>query len=311
LLVPIGLALVRSRAGQLLVCGLLIFLVGHSIESSVFALELYFEHRNYFPGVGIFLLLVAALGLLARRWPSLAAPLLAWLALYVLLLAVQTGSQVQLWSNAPLLRLNYVNHHPDSFRANEEMALHLAAVGALDSALDYSRRAAQLSTTERAGDWQIRDLALYCLAGRDIPPARLAELGTLDAQRPFAVVSTFNGFAKVLQSGRCAPADAAAFADRMAEVFLAQDNAATASANIYSILAGLSNSLEQYARAHAYMQKFLTLSPNSVRGLLMQLHFTTALGLEHEKQAIIAQLSTLEAAGKLDEGERQTLALCR
>ncbi|MCB1844182.1 MAG: hypothetical protein KDI09_14570 [Halioglobus sp.] len=311
LLIPLGLLLLRSRPGQLLVCAVLIFLVGHAIESSVFALELYFEHRNYFPGVGVFLLLVTALGLLSRRWPPLAAPLLAWLAVYVLVLAVQTGSQVQLWSSAPLLRLNYVNHHPESFRANEEMALHLAAVGALDSALDYSRRAAQLSATERVGDWQIRDLALHCLAGRDIPPARFAELATVNAQRPFAVVSTFNGFTKVLQSGRCSPTDTAAFADRMAEVFLAQEDAATASANFYSILAGLANSLEQYARAHAYMQKFLALSPGSVRGLLMQLHFSTALGLEQERQNLMAQLGELEAAGKLDAGERQTLALYR
>ena len=68
---------------------------------------------------------------------------------------------------------------------------------------------------------------------------------------------------------------------------------------------------KQYARAHAYMQKFLALSPGSVRGLLMQLHFSTALGLEQERQNLMAQLGELEAAGKLDAGERQTLALYR
>lgn len=309
LLIPVALALMRFRAGQLLLGAGLVFLVGHAIESSVFALELYFEHRNYFPGVGIFLLLVTALGLLARRWPPLAAPLLAWLAVYVLLLAVQTGSQVQLWSSAPLLRLNYVNQHPDSFRANEEMALHLASVGALDSALAYSRRAGELSITERPGDWQIRDLALYCLAGREIPATRFEELGSVEPQRPFAVVSTFNGFAKILQRGRCTLADTLRFSDRMADIFLAPGTTASASANIYSILAGIANDLGQYARAHAYMRKFLALSPNNVRGMLMQLHFTTALGLEHEQAALLERLLALQAAGTLDEGQQQTLAL--
>ena len=115
--------------------------------------------------------------------------------LYVLLLALQTGSQVQIWSSAPLLRLNHVNQHPDSFRANEEMALHLAGVGALDSALAYSRRAGELSAQERPGDRQIRDIALHCLAGRAVPAALFDALGTVNPQRPFAVVSTMKGFA--------------------------------------------------------------------------------------------------------------------
>jgi len=309
LLIPVCLALLRHRPGQLLVCAGLVFLVGHAIESSVFALELYFEHRNYFPGVGIFLLLVAALGLLARRWPPLAAPLLAWLAVYVLLLAVQTGSQVQLWSSAPLLRLNYVNEHPESFRANEEMALHLASVGALDSALDYSRRAGELSLTERVGDRRIRELAMHCLAGRALPAALLDELGSGNPRRPFAVVSTFNGFARVLQRGRCAPGDTLRFSQRMADIFLAPGAVATASANIYSILAGIANDLEQYQRAYAYMQKFRALSPDSVRGMLMQLHFTTALGLEDEKAALLQELLALQAQGSLNEGQQETLAL--
>ena len=83
--------------------------------------------------IAISLFLAAGLGSLGARWPPLVAPMLAWCAVYVLLLALQAGSQVQIWSSAPLLRLNHVNQHPDSFRANEEMALHLAGVGALDS----------------------------------------------------------------------------------------------------------------------------------------------------------------------------------
>ena len=57
------------------------------------------------------------------------------------------------------------------------------------------------------------------------------------------------------------------------------------------------------------MRKFLALSPNNVRGMLMQLHFTTALGLEHEQAALLERLLALQAAGTLDEGQQQTLAL--
>lgn len=43
----------RSEA-RIFVVPLFWFLIGHSMESSFLALELYFEHRNYFPAVGLF-----------------------------------------------------------------------------------------------------------------------------------------------------------------------------------------------------------------------------------------------------------------
>ena len=309
LLVPVCLFAARRHTGQLLVCALLVYLVPHSVESSVFALELYFEHRNYFPGIGIFLFLAAGLGSLGARWPKLVPPILAWLAVYVLLLALQTGSQVQIWSSAPLLRLNHVNQHPDSFRANEEMALHLAGVGALDSALAYSRRAGELSTQERPGDRQIRDIALYCLAGRAVPAALFDALGTINPQRPFAVVSTMKGFANMLQRDKCVHADRIAFADRMAEIFFGDAAVATASPNYYLVLAGMENALQRFDMAYAYTSRFLEHSPRDVRGMLMQLHFTTALGKEREAQALVQKLLKLQEEGRLNLGDRKTLAL--
>ena len=55
------------RWGRYLAFGIAWFLVGHSIESTVFSLELYFEHRNYFPGVGLFLLAGVLFALVARN----------------------------------------------------------------------------------------------------------------------------------------------------------------------------------------------------------------------------------------------------
>lgn len=55
--------LVRKRF-PLVALGIAIFLIGQVMESSVFALRLMFEHRNYFPGFGIFLA-VTDIGLFA------------------------------------------------------------------------------------------------------------------------------------------------------------------------------------------------------------------------------------------------------
>ncbi|MDX1736183.1 MAG: hypothetical protein R3228_17535, partial [Halioglobus sp.] len=303
--------LLRWRAGQLAVCGVLVFLVGHALESTVFSLELYFEHRNYLPGLGLFLLVLAALGGLAARWPQCATPLLAWMSVWLLLLAAQTGSQVQVWSSAPLLRLNHVTWHPDSFRANEEMAVHLASVGALDAALQYSRRAGELGTHERRGDRQLREIAMHCLTGTPVPPERFRQLGTADPRRPFAVVTNMHGVAQILRGGTCDPAELLALADRMAEIFLAEGARATASANYYRVLAGMENDLARFDNAYAYMDKSLALKPGWTVSLLMQLHFATALGKSEEVAQIIEQLDKKREKGRLNKGQLQTLELYR
>jgi hypothetical protein len=61
---------IRYRAHQaigIIAFGIAFFLAGHLLESSVFPLELYYEHRNYLPSAGLYLaIVVAAYGLLRR-----------------------------------------------------------------------------------------------------------------------------------------------------------------------------------------------------------------------------------------------------
>jgi len=52
----------RNRGPSLVACGWFIFLVGHALESTFIPLEIYFEHRNYLPSVGL-VLIAAALAL--------------------------------------------------------------------------------------------------------------------------------------------------------------------------------------------------------------------------------------------------------
>ena len=49
----------RSRPS--IAFGILFFLVAHSLESSILPLEIYFEHRNYLPAVGLYLTVIATL----------------------------------------------------------------------------------------------------------------------------------------------------------------------------------------------------------------------------------------------------------
>tara|TARA_R110002110_G_scaffold91264_2_gene237579 strand:- start:202184 stop:204106 length:1923 start_codon:yes stop_codon:yes gene_type:complete len=303
------------KTGRYLVFGIAFFLAAHITESSVWPLELYFEHRNYLPAVGIFLLLAVALGSLIRRFPETRMPLFAWAGIAVLMLAMQTSSQVQIWSSKPLLHLNNVTAHPHSFRANTAMAGHLALLGELDAALAYSARAhasSRLSAAmndERAGDWVIRDVALSCMANAPLPSGRLQSLGEQRPGRPLAIVNNVQILVELQQSGRCPQFNWVALADRLEALYLLPVNPATASTNMYSVLAALENALARYDRAYAYTTRLLAQSPDNIRGQFMHLHFATALGKRDEANALRRALLALQAQGELTVEEQANLAL--
>jgi len=309
LLLLVAACLLRWVWGRYLVFGLAWFLVGHSVESTVLPLELYFEHRNYFPAMGLLLSLGVVFGGIVRRWPEPQAPLLVTLGLCALVLSAQTSSQVQIWSSRPLLILNHLNAHPNSPRANTDMAVEMARLGQLDAALEYSGRAYEHNATERGGDYAVRNLALTCIAGKPVPAAMVEQLGRTDPNRPFSSVTALLTMVRLVQDNACPGLDSTHFADRMAEIFLVDDFRDLASANIYSNLAVLENALGRYDKAFAYVERFLALSPANTRGLLMKLHFSTALGKADVAADVIATLQELDRQGKLTVGERQTLGL--
>ncbi|MEZ5504204.1 MAG: hypothetical protein R3E50_16670 [Halioglobus sp.] len=313
LLVICGVML-RWRGGRWIVCGIAWFLVGHSVESTVLQLEMYFEHRNYFPGIGLMLALGGVFAVVVKKLPEPRAPLLVSLGLCVLLLAAQTSSQVQIWSNRSLLILNQLNGHPGSARANLDMATEMARVGEIAaahhySALAYRASANKASTNERKGDYEVRNLALSCIADTPVFPALIDTVGRDDPERPVSSVTTLLTLVRLLQDNRCPQFDRIRFADRMAQLFLVDNARGKASGKIYFDLAVLENALQRYDNAYAYAGKFLARSPNDKRGLLMKLHFATALGKDEAARETIATLQRMQEQGKLTVREQQTLAL--
>lgn len=101
----VGLVLLagRLRSRAPLVClGIIWFLTGHLLESTVLPLELVHEHRNYFPTLGILLALAASFRYsLANPGPvrtvaiSLAAGAVAWCSLITGIRAHQFGDEIR------------------------------------------------------------------------------------------------------------------------------------------------------------------------------------------------------------------------
>lgn len=294
--------------GRRLAFCILFYLVGHGVESTVLPLELYFEHRNYFPGIAVFLLAALLLAELQQRWRRVAAPVMAYLALGLVVLSFNTSSQVEIWANSYLLRFNQINAHPTSFRANADMAVMFARAGSLERALEYSARAHE-HTRERTGDHYMRNLALSCIAGQPLSATQEPNRQALVAERPLSSVPTLHTLVKILQNDECQHLDRSALADTFAAVYLRPQAEATASGNIYALLAVLENALGRYANAYEYTALFLAESPQATRGLLMQLHFSTALGKVEEADDLKQRLLLLQDAGALSVVDQETLAL--
>jgi tetratricopeptide (TPR) repeat protein len=90
---------------------LLWFLAGHLLESTIFNLELYYEHRNYLPSLGPLAALVAGAWSARSLWPK-AAVSGAVLVAGLLLWQVTT-----LWGQPRLAAERWASEHPRSSRA--------------------------------------------------------------------------------------------------------------------------------------------------------------------------------------------------
>lgn len=94
------------------------FLIAHSLESTIFPLELAHEHRNYFASIGLLMAVPPALARIKASWQRLAVGLLA---AYLVLLGFVTFTRAQQWSSPVDLALLEASNHPHSARANYEL----------------------------------------------------------------------------------------------------------------------------------------------------------------------------------------------
>lgn len=121
----VGLLVHLRRTAPLLLLGLLFFLIGHMLESTVFALELIFEHRNYLASFGLIFGLVATVGD-GRLYAHKPKILLAMTGALLVLLLVMTHARSYAWGNSIRMYVHETINHPNSLRANFKLGTLLA-----------------------------------------------------------------------------------------------------------------------------------------------------------------------------------------
>ncbi|VAX08835.1 hypothetical protein MNBD_GAMMA26-587 [hydrothermal vent metagenome] len=121
----ITLAFWQRKNAPIMAFGILFFLVGHSLESSIIPLELIFEHRNYLPSAGLFIALIYYLVVAPTR-RRLRYCTIASAILFIVICASNTAFRAQDWANPTTMIMAEVKHHPNSPRANFAAANVLA-----------------------------------------------------------------------------------------------------------------------------------------------------------------------------------------
>lgn len=211
-----GAIALRRRAPHVF-AGWLFFLVAHAVESGILPLELYYEHRNYLPSVGLLLILAGAIGLLPQRWRraggfrfALAA---AWIAACIALAAI-AAQQALVWRSKDLIVEQALRGHPESVRARQAKFISLLNKRRYDEAAAALRPLESSAQPRSRLLTQLDLLSVACLRGAGVDPGRLGR-AVADAQ-PRLTIAEMQSVGLLMQAtdeGRCPGLDDRAIAD--------------------------------------------------------------------------------------------------
>ncbi|RUL76760.1 hypothetical protein [Dyella choica] len=161
LLAALVVAVVGTRRWPLLSLGILWYLGGQLLESSTVMLELYFEHRNYLPLMGV----MAALAIgIARETPQRRRLYLLVCGLWLMACCLTTALSARVYSSAERLAATWAHNQPDSIRAQSFLAQQLLQHGMVDQSLQVID-AIDVRHPANAGLAENR-LYLLCMQGR-------------------------------------------------------------------------------------------------------------------------------------------------
>jgi len=153
--------------------GLLWFFSFHLMESSILPLELYFEHRNYMPSVGL-IIFMAAILYRTTNTEAVSRSLRGMLVgLWLLFCAASTFTLSMTWSSPGTLFLKWEMDEPDSARAKVVYGNYLDRLGFPENAIEHLDRAIILEPN--ALGLYLNKLELVCRTGVGSDPVEVVD----------------------------------------------------------------------------------------------------------------------------------------
>lgn len=195
----LSMAVAFRRRAPVLAFAILWFFAGHLLESTVLPLELYFEHRNYLPMMGLLFALPYAV---ARIRGPFALYLGALLAVWVGVLASLARLNAETWGSRGVSSLVWVQENPDSPRAVQWAASYL-----LDSGQSQLARQVLVQAIERianSSDLQLQLVLMDCVT-RGVTPEQWNENIAVAHVSSYSHLApmVFNNYVEQMGAGRC------------------------------------------------------------------------------------------------------------
>ena len=174
--------------------GVLFFFASHALESTVFALELMFEHRNYIGIAGIAMAAYAIGGRFLQR----PAAQIAVALIVVAALGALTWQRVAVWSRSDSAYTHMYAIHPTSPRLNNTFATVFA------DAREFDRARAFVAAMPDGPGARLYAAWIDCREFRRVAPDRLIRVtGTRNARLDGVVTSTTRKIVDLALRGDC------------------------------------------------------------------------------------------------------------
>lgn len=204
--------------------GMAIFFIGHSIESTIFPLLIYFEHRNYLPSIGLLLAVASLLIFLFRRVRiAIRRPLLlSGTATFGLItvLAFATLGRAYIWQSHELLVQQSLESFPDSRwarmeMANLEMNRTIPNVSGARSHYEHMRNLPRPSTRLIG---ELGMIAVDCFSEQKVNQIQVESAFSIEPESLESdVEKAFLSIADMLRARPCKGLSQRSFADRVAD----------------------------------------------------------------------------------------------
>jgi hypothetical protein len=131
-------AILKARQYPIIAFAVLWFISGHVLESSIFPLQIAYEHRNYLPSLGILFAAILYIRTLMSKISKTNAVRYAIPFLLILSLGYSTWSRAYTWSDITILAESEALNHPNSGNANDFAArVNLNRNGDISKTIGY------------------------------------------------------------------------------------------------------------------------------------------------------------------------------
>ncbi len=302
LIALLALSFIARKKAPIISFGVLFFLAGHALESTIWPLEIAHEHRNYLPMYGILLVLFFYLLYPLKYINNLRLRQMV-AVLLIGLFAFNTFARAGKWANLFDLFQAEVEHHPGSALDNGEMGAVYSNIVTPDQfamatnyifARGYFETAAKLDRNDTKPLFGL--IMLSASRNKTVEPGWIQELTQRLETAPYAAVTSDKllTLTECQLGGQCKLADAE-FAGLLQA---ALRNPTLTGLNRAKVLYALSsytiNVEHDYPAALRIMQQMVQVAPQVVAYRINLIEFLTALHRTDEAKEQLAMLKRMD-----------------